>query len=392
MVTIQVFHTPGCPENNQFAFLGERHFELTLIVKIKGQRIMIKIFKPTIGPWSKRYKLIAARWRDILLYGVLGAAAVWLVAIPSSPYLAKKLAFLGATGQLVLAILTLLVVLYLIVKLSLFRANYLKNIHFHPPILLSAILGFSALLALQGYPAYVFAGLTVLFLFDLCLFLGFRQQSELKAEKPEALTLSGGDIGSWGTETIQKWMAVESPVSDGEGLLFDRQAYVERIYNRLFFLPDSGSGEIISDSREAKTLALLGGLGSGKSSILNVLLNNLKERQPDWLVFTVDSWERDANTIDEQILEVVIDTLSEHIDVTGYRSLPSAYHDALKSHGSWWAALSYLVAGEVQAQNKLTGIFNVLEQLNKKLLIIIEDPDRGVQHEQDKTTPFWWSY
>ena len=338
---------------------------------------MIKIMQRVIEPWSKRVKLIAARWRDVVLYGLIGAAIVGVMAIPLLPFFNKQLSIFGPSQQKILAILALLLVLYLIRKLSLFRPQYFKNLAVHPPILLSVIFGFSLLFALQGFPACVFAGLTPLFLFGLFLFFGFGREPKLAAKNTEELQLPEADVRNWSASEIINWMQIESPVKTREELLFGRRSYVERIYNRLFLSPDNGSGE-------AKTLALLGELGSGKSSILKVLLNHLKQRQANWLVLEVDSWERDANTIDEQILEMVIDTLAVHLDVSGYKGVPSDYHDALKSHGSWWAMFSHLVAGDAQAESKLTAISNLLLQLNKKLLLIVEDPDRGVEGEKEK--------
>ena len=338
---------------------------------------MIKIMQRVIEPWSKRVKLIAARWRDVVLYGLIGAAIVGVMAIPLLPFFNKQLSIFGPSQQKILAILALLLVLYLIRKLSLFRPQYFKNLAVHPPILLSVIFVFSLLFALQGFPACVFAGLTPLFLFGLFLFFGFGREPKLAAKNTEELQLPEADVRNWSASEIINWMQIESPVKTREELLFGRRSYVERIYDRLFLSPDNGSGE-------AKTLALLGELGSGKSSILKVLLNYLKQRQANWLVLEVDSWERDANTIDEQILEMVIDALAEHLDVSGYKGIPSDYHDALKSHGSWWAMLSHLAVGGAQAESKLTDISNLLLQLNKKLLLIVEDPDRGVEGEKEK--------
>ena len=338
---------------------------------------MIKVMQRVIEPWSERAKMIAARWRDVILYGLIGAAIVWVMAIPLLPFLNKQLSVFGPPQQKVLAVLALLLVLYLIRKLSLFRPQYLKNLAVHPPILLSVMLGFSLLFALQGYPACVFAGLTALFIFGLFLFFGFGREPKLAAKNTEELQLPEVDVRNWSASEIINWMQIESPIKTRKELLFGRRSYVERIYNRLFLSPDNGSGE-------AKTLALLGELGSGKSSILKVLLNHLKQRQANWLALEVDSWERDANTIDEQILEMVIDTLAEHLDVSGYKGIPSDYHDALKSHGSWWAMFSHLVAGDAQAESKLMAMSNLLLQLNKKLLLIVEDPDRGVEGEKEK--------
>ena len=339
---------------------------------------MSKLFES----WRPRSQLIAARWVCVVAYGVLGAFGALVLSLLLAPVLAglsSGLVAMGIAGHVVIAALTLFLVGYLIVKLSLFRPAYLKNLSIHPPLLVSVLISVCILMVMQGYLPCAYAALTAFIIFTMCLVMGLGPRvkpcslSELSEEDIQGLRQ---DTSKWTVEEITRWIKDELPNSgkkETTQLFFGHEKHVQRIFNRLI----ATVGFDNPPKRTPKSLALIGPFGSGKTSIINALKEIMRENAPNWIVCKVDAWARSPADIDEQILDLVLDSIAEFTDVTGLRSLPSNYHAALLSQKGWWAFFSHLASGDSSTESKLKKIDDILLVLDKSLLIVIEDPDRG---------------
>ncbi|NMR28049.1 hypothetical protein HH219_21425 [Pseudoalteromonas sp. NEC-BIFX-2020_015] len=84
------------------------------------------------------------------------------------------------------------------------------------------------------------------------------------------------------------------------------------------------------------------------------------------------------------ILSHVIDDISQHIDMCAFRALPKHYTEALKSGGSFFQFASTLLAGPVDTDIRFQKLNDVLEVTNHKLLITLQDVDRGTCDEMAK--------
>jgi len=159
--------------------------------------------------------------------------------------------------------------------------------------------------------------------------------SDRKLSPTKAMRALAVDIEDLSEEQIIDWINEEKPV--GESLFFGRQMYVNRIYDL-----------IISKKSEGKRIALVGGFGNGKSSVIQALQNELRKNQSDAYIFVrVDCWGRDPETIEQQILSLVIDKLGEVTDITGYKCIPENFQRALQDQGGWLSSISHLISSGI---------------------------------------------
>lgn len=165
---------------------------------------------------------------------------------------------------------------------------------------------------------------------------------------------------------IKKWMIEEEPIFKETSDFFDRSIYVNRIYERLSKVDGKGCNHI----------ALVGGYGSGKTSICRLLEERFKEKS--FLFVYVDGWGRKDLSVTGQILELTIDKLSEVIDCSAFNSLPSHYTKALEgSNIKSIKVLTALLGHSSKPEKKLSELDSVLKAINYNVVIILEDFDRN---------------
>lgn len=194
----------------------------------------------------------------------------------------------------------------------------------------------------------------------------------------------------WSDTELLTWIQEEKPC-EMDSMLFDQQHETERLI-KLFDQRDS-------DAPVGKRIALEGPRGIGKSSIASKLNKYLCEensnpestenlhRDPSenttisltpgkWLSVLIDAWGRDQSSIEEQVLGLIIEKLSNHIDTFSLRNLPRVYSDAIKSLEGPLRLLDAF-APEYSAEDQLDKLHGIFDLLNLNLLLVIEDPDRN---------------
>lgn len=213
----------------------------------------------------------------------------------------------------------------------------------------------------------------ILLIFSALLFVITRKLDSAARTPPQRtsvapLDLKGTDITNWELECIKSWIANEAPVERRDSLLFNRHLYVIRLYQM-----------IAGHSDEGRRTCLIGEFGSGKTSVLNCLINVLKEKHcNEWIFVTIDCWGRSPDNIDSQALSLIVEELKKYTDISGYRNIDSAFHSALQDVTGWLGTVSQLLNNSGKdATNLLRRIDNLLTLLGKRLLLIIEDADRG---------------
>ncbi len=137
-----------------------------------------------------------------------------------------------------------------------------------------------------------------------------------------------------------------------------------------------------------KTVSLVGPYGCGKTSILNMVENILcrqqasRRKSPEYLVCWAREWGVVEGTAAENILKHVIRKLSHEVDCTGIIRLPENYRKALDGSGqSVLKALSGFLSGSQDPCKVLGKIDSILQAINKRLVIFVEDIDRNPNPE-----------
>lgn len=184
-------------------------------------------------------------------------------------------------------------------------------------------------------------------------------------------------------EGFRKWFKDDSTIKNTEQLEPDLRVYVNRIADRLLKRGVQGGDEL----KGAQHIALFGPFGCGKSSIVDCIANDLaKSPKQDgvWIHSDISTWGAASGSVAHVILSNIIDDISQHIDMCAFRALPKHYTEALKSGGSVFQFASTLLAGPVDIEQSFQKLNDVLEVTNHKLLITLQDVDRGTDDESAK--------
>lgn len=180
---------------------------------------------------------------------------------------------------------------------------------------------------------------------------------------------------------FREWFKDDSIIKSTEELEPDLQVYAKRISKRL----QNGGNKDEKDL--AQHIALCGPYGCGKSSIVESIVNDLaknSQKESTWIQSDISTWGAASGSVAHVILSNIIDDISQHIDMCAFRTLPKHYTEALKSGGSVFQFASTLLAGPVDIEGSFLRLNAVLKVTNHKLLITLQDVDRGTGDENEK--------
>ena len=192
-------------------------------------------------------------------------------------------------------------------------------------------------------------------------------------------SINSGDFKT--LDQFKSWFKDDSTIKSTELLEPDLQVYAERITERL----RNGGDKYEKDL--AQHIALCGPYGCGKSSIVESIVNDLaknSEKESTWIHSDISTWGAESGSVAHVILSNIIDDISQHIDMCAFRALPKHYTEALKSGGSVFQFASTLLAGPVDIEGSFQKLNDVLDATNHKLLITLQDVDRGTGDENEK--------
>lgn len=170
-------------------------------------------------------------------------------------------------------------------------------------------------------------------------------------------------------DTNTPWHQNEKPINDLTQDRLNRKVLVHRLY-------DIVTSE---EYRDMRGIALIGPFGTGKSSIIRMMISKLFEEKLNFLVCRIDTWG--AYSSEEQIqkyfIEKMINCLSTITSTTSLNGLPSKYIHSLKGAQNLWLDTLPLFDNYSSPNSQLEKINNILSILDVKILIIIEDIDRN---------------
>lgn len=165
------------------------------------------------------------------------------------------------------------------------------------------------------------------------------------------------------------WHQNEKPINDLTQDRLNRRVLVHRLY-------DIVTSEEYPDLRG---IALVGPFGTGKSSIIRMMISKLFEEKLNFLVCRIDTWG--AYSSEEQIqkyfIEKMINCLSTITSTTSLNGLPSKYIHSLKGAQNLWLDTLPLFDNYSSPNSQLEKINSILSILDVKILIVIEDIDRN---------------
>jgi hypothetical protein len=282
-----------------------------------------------------------------------------------------------------------------------------RRVLVYPPVWLSVVLALGAMFLLQrsGWPLPGFSVETWLWSMAICLgapvmcvvagkllrvSMPTHHESTRRAEAVSAdrtaQALSTDVAGS-----LIPWLEQEQPVEKpAEDDLFDLRYVAQRIAESFF------------DPKLA-TVGLVGPFGVGKSSIIafvryyidfdkefrarmearwseHVRLGHVAGfRAPHILLCPVSAWGLRDQPGAGVILRQAVTRLAAEVDCLSVSNLPEQYTQALKGVSPEWLNLPMLLSAPDDAEEQLRRLEPILEAINARLIVVVEDLDRNVE-------------
>lgn len=170
---------------------------------------------------------------------------------------------------------------------------------------------------------------------------------------------------------MKTWLEHEIPINNKNYDFLGFYAYVERVTT------------LLKDNSKNKShqIAIRGDFGTGKSSLCRLLEERLSSAEsPKFIFCYVDGWGREDSSFAGQILEIVIEKLSEHTDCSSLIDVPESYMNALNGSGlNSLATVTQLFSPTQKSdpEKHLRKIDGLLASISSQMVITLEDFDRG---------------
>ena len=170
---------------------------------------------------------------------------------------------------------------------------------------------------------------------------------------------------------IKIWLEKEAPIDNKNYDLTNIYTYVNRIYERL----------VDKHERESHQIAVRGDFGTGKSSLCRLLETKVaSSKQKHFIYCYIDGWGREDSSFAGQILEIIIEKLSEYVDCSSLTKVPENYVNALNGTGLNSVTAFYQLftpTNKTNPEQHLKKINEILIDINLHIVVVLEDFDRG---------------
>jgi hypothetical protein len=204
----------------------------------------------------------------------------------------------------------------------------------------------------------------------LCRHFTRAPQRPAVAPAPSAVTSVEEVVSDW--VTLERWLRSERPAEDD--FIGNR-----RIARRLAGYLTTHGG----------TVGLVGPFGSGKTSTVAWLKEEVKlvrqPGQPEVWFAEQSCWGfEDSGSAVQQVLARAMEADGRGADCFSLRSLPEAYRKTFSAGGDWLRTLADLVVGSTDPLEQFRHLSEVLESVNSRLVLVIEDLDRTTSTRFDR--------
>lgn len=177
-----------------------------------------------------------------------------------------------------------------------------------------------------------------------------------------------------GHKNINSRIQNELPLVNKSDDTLNREHIVERISTILRS----------KDVNDARGIAIIGPFGIGKSSLINMSINDALEKSKRNIICRLDTWgtyESDEQ-IQRFIIEEMVNSISELTSSTHLIGLSSRYITSLKGAQSFWLDTLPLLYNHSSATSQLKKIDSTLSLMRYHMILVIEDIDRN-SHAND---------
>jgi hypothetical protein len=340
-----------------------------------------------------RSQVILDRWLEIGGLSVAGAAIVALAGQWMIPFIRSRLLEPGY-GIPFAALLILICSYYGHGRLAAWLG--LKNLSAYPPPWIAGFFGTLPLILCwrlfpDAFPDvtahtvrwYLPALLAIVILIAHGLVSGIRRLFERGARKETTPQQQPDQIRQRKLLTkdfdeLRAWLRNDDEIEDPEMDAFGHDDVARRIAGRL-----SAGGD---DHSTAPTIALVGELGSGKTSIQKLVRRQLKDQgflDQSIIVVPISLWPFETpDAAVRGILTGLTEGLSHHVNTACLSAVPTRYVKAIESAGGLWSFLGVLLHSSASPDELLTRFQDIAIAIDMKIVLWIEDLERfaGVEN------------
>jgi hypothetical protein len=336
--------------------------------------------KPNVT-WRERLTLTSGTkrtlWRcgSVLLLSIVGAT-VFEVALAFGWRYAKLLPeptrWFRAWFVYVAVYYGLLAVAFIAVEPIRFRTRHIRHLHRYPPLWMSIVLGVAIAGLVESLspparstllPQWRQLDIIAPLIVAAIVAVAFRQLPWRWTTPDDKRAPIVAAPLTW--DVLEEWVRREEPLTHGPDLL-GHEPIVDRIARALI-------------QNVNHSIALIGPIGSGKSSILNAVKRKIdKTVAPFTIVAEFNCWAmprpEDAPRV---ALQRAIDALDGVIDAQAVRRLPATYQRVLAAEPT--GKLSKLLGLDdvPDAAEHLRALSPLLTAIDARLLLVIEDAERA---------------
>ena len=352
------------------------------------------------------------RWLSILALSVVGLVVGRLLTVGLAAT-ARRLGDLAAGLPMpvfALGLVVLASILYApLVRLGAMRWGHWRSVLVYPPIWMAAILGAMGTLSLKR----VYRGLPLpdvdlpdirwsigIWLASplLCLVMWAifsvkvptrRRREGARHDRESSVEQALKGMADDPEGRLIPWLEMERPVSDPYRDDLFRMRFTARRIAAHFF------------ERRLGTVGLTGPYGTGKSSVIRFVEYYLEEdrgfraemveswraRLSPWgglrrfpprvIVCKVSAWGMVDRPAPAAVLRQAVERLAKEADCLSVITLPDRYVQAFKGAGSTWLNLPLMLSSADDATEQLRRLQPILDALDARLIVIIEDIDRN---------------
>lgn len=173
-------------------------------------------------------------------------------------------------------------------------------------------------------------------------------------------------------EALKTWLRSDVEIDDPAMDAFGHDQVAKRIARRL--INNQSSGEA------GPTVALVGELGSGKSSIRNLVVRHLREDgllERKIIVVSISLWPFDSpEAAVRGILNKLTEDLSRHVNATSITGLPEQYVQVIEHSGGRWSLPAQLLRGPSTPEAVLEQFERIATAIGLIVVLWIEDLER----------------
>ncbi|RQM70012.1 P-loop NTPase fold protein [Aeromonas hydrophila] len=206
----------------------------------------------------------------------------------------------------------------------------------------------------------------------VCYLIGLNIPQFIKSIRSSLATQPLLDLNSEEPNT-EFWYQNEKPVLTLKQDRLNRGELVNRLLNVI----------TSNENVDTRGIAIIGPFGIGKSSLINMTLSEIQMAFHNYIPCRINSWGTYSSEeqIQKYLIEQVINSLDKVTSTTSLSGLPSKYISSLKGAQSLWLDTLPLFYNHSSPRSQLTEIDNLLEKINLKVIIILEDLDRNIDAE-----------